>query len=148
MTLPARPVCLRNELVSHKRDPSAIGRETGHVDGSLAAEEAAEHVDLFGGERHPSQRHVFILRMTFHVFFERNENERFTIRRRMREPVVEFVVGELRLLVPVGDHSPEVHAAGAIRVEIDVLPIRRILGAIVEALGGGEPAFRGRRRRG
>src|SRR3954462_16039407 len=65
----------------------------------------------------------------------------------MGEPVVEFVVGDLFLLRTVGLHPPDMHLAGAIGIEINPFAIGRVVGAVVEAFGGGEPRLRSASRR-
>ncbi len=57
------------------------------------------------------------------------------------EPVVALVKGELCLATTVGQHAPDLHQAGADRVEVDVLAVGGIFGAVVEAFGSGEADF-------
>src|ERR1700761_2099287 len=50
----------------------------------------------------------------------------------MREPVVIIIIGYLLLLAAVRFHPPDLHKTGTHGVEIDILPIGGILGAIVQ----------------
>ena len=56
----------------------------------------------------------------------------------MRKPVVEVVGENLLLLAAVRLHPPNLHVPGALGIEIDVLTIGRVFGAIVEAFGSCE----------
>ena len=46
---------------------------------------------------------------------------------------------DLFLFAAVGIHSPDLHHAGSFGVEINVLAVRRVVGAVVQAVGGCEP---------
>src|SRR5258708_9224931 len=71
----------------------------------------------------------------------RQEYHPFSVGRNMREPVVGIVGEDLRLIAAVSVHTPDLHVAGALGIEIDVLAVRRILGAVVQALGRGQASF-------
>src|ERR1035441_2342186 len=75
------------------------------------------------------------------VLLIREEDHRLAIRRDVGEPVVEAVEGDLLLGAAVGVHAPDLHAAAALGVEVDVLAIGRIFGTIVEALGSSEASL-------
>src|SRR3979411_666869 len=60
------------------------------------------------------------------------------VRRDVGEPVVEAVVRDLLLLASVGSHAPDLHSAGARRVEVDVRAIRGELRPVVQSRRGGE----------
>ena len=51
------------------------------------------------------------------------------------------VLRDLLLLAAVGPHPPDLHPPGARRVEVDPLPVRRVLRPIVDALRVGEAHF-------
>src|SRR5262245_42926325 len=50
----------------------------------------------------------------------------------MWKPVVVIIDGDLRLLASIGLHSPDLHPARSLGVEIDILAVRRVVGAIVQ----------------
>src|SRR6202035_1586029 len=66
-----------------------------------------------------------------------------SIGRDVRKPVVELIRSNLLLLASVGPHAPDLHAAGPFGIEVDVLAVRRILGAIVQTLRRGQARFFG-----
>src|SRR5258706_11903722 len=74
-------------------------------------------------------------------FVEAQKHHPLSIRRNVREPVVVVVGKYLRLLAPVGLHSPNLHVPGALGIGIDVLTVRRIFRPVVETLGGGQASF-------
>src|SRR5262245_19451778 len=53
----------------------------------------------------------------------------------MREPVVVLVGRDLLLVAAVGLHAPDLHPAGAIRVEVDGFAVGGELWAVVQPLG-------------
>src|ERR1700687_5546628 len=66
-------------------------------------------------------------------FVEAQKHHPLSIRRNVREPVVVVVGKDLHLLAAVGLYSPNMHVPGALGIEINVLPIRRIFRPIVES---------------
>ena len=136
--------CLRfirswRELVAHESELAAVGRPGGHVDGPLAAEEFGQHLHPAVGQRHQAQQHIFVLRMALYVRFVRKENKPLSIRRRMSEPIVSLVLGDLFLLRAIGLHAPDLHSPGAVGVEVNELPVRRIVRPVVESLCPRQP---------
>ncbi|HMJ88978.1 MAG TPA: PQQ-binding-like beta-propeller repeat protein [Candidatus Acidoferrum sp.] len=57
------------ELVTHERQPFAVGRPRRHIDRALSAKELGEHFDPAGLKREHPQHYVFVLGMTFHGRF-------------------------------------------------------------------------------
>src|SRR5450631_738447 len=78
----------------------------------------------------------------YFFFKERDKNNPLAVRRNMREPVVEFVVGYLFLSAAVGFHSPDLHRAGAYGIEINIFPVRGIFRTIIKTRGISETCFR------
>src|SRR5215813_13178540 len=70
---------------------------------------------------------------------ERQENYPSSVRRDVREPVVELIVGDLLLVASVGVHPPDLHAARSSRVEVDEASVGSELGSVVQSLRGSEP---------
>src|ERR1700722_18705132 len=87
--------------------------------------------------------------MTGHLGTISEENHPLAVWRDVRKPVIEIIGEDLLLLASVGFHSPDLHTAGALGVEINIFTVRRIFGTIVEAFGGREPCLfsAGRRNR-
>src|SRR5438876_10371100 len=79
--------------------------------------------------------------MSGHIFFIREKDHPFSIGRNMRKPVVVIVGEDLLLIAAVGLHTPDLHVSGALGVEIDVLTIGRIFGAVVKSLCGCKTSF-------
>ena len=73
-----------------------------------------------------------------HVLAEGEEDDPLAVRRRVREPVVELVTGQLLLPRAVRPHPPELHEPRTRRVEVDVTPVRRILRPVVQRLRVGQ----------
>src|SRR4051812_40803607 len=69
------------------------------------------------------------------------KNQPFAIGRRVREPVIVFIAGHLFLAAAVWFHAPDLHEAAPVGIEIDVLSIRRVIGAIIQARRSGEAAL-------
>src|SRR3954471_6388620 len=65
----------------------------------------------------------------------------------MWKPVVVIVGENLLLSAAVSMHPPDLHGPGTLRIEIDVLPVRRIFWPVIEALRGRQPSFLPARRR-
>ena len=63
------------------------------------------------------------------------------IRGNVRKPVVKFVRGDLFLCASVRPHTPDLHGPGAVGVKVNVLAVGRILGPVVEPLGGSQAGF-------
>src|SRR5437899_12271549 len=57
----------------------------------------------------------------------------------MRKPIVLLPKCHLFLLASVRAHSPDLHVSRALGVEVNVLPVRRIIGTVIQSLGGGQP---------
>ena|SRR5438477_8775367 len=79
--------------------------------------------------------------MTFHISVVREEDHPFAIRRGVRKPIVRIVGGHAFLIGAVGMHAPDLHGAGTLRIEIDVLAIWRIVRSVVQAFGRGQANF-------
>ena len=79
------------------------------------------------------------------IFFVSEEDHPLAIRRDVREPVVELIRRNLFLAASVRPHAPDLHAAGALGVEVNVVAVRRVLGPVVESLGRWSDGFRRRR---
>src|SRR5262245_46020978 len=60
----------------------------------------------------------------------------------MGKPVIVLVAGHLFLLAPIRFHPPDLHVARASRTEVNVSPIRSILGTIIESLCCRQPDLR------
>src|ERR1019366_5160280 len=129
------------KLIAEERDFEAIGGTGRDVDRALSTKNLGETGDLAVAQSHEPQLHVFVSRMAGDVLLIREEDHRLAIRRDVGEPVVEAVEGDLLLGAAVGVHAPDLHAAGALGVEVNVLAIGRIFGTIVEALGSSEARF-------
>src|SRR5580700_515712 len=68
------------------------------------------------------------------------ENHRpFSIRRNVREPIIQFVRRDLLLLAAVWAHAPDLRQAGTLGVEVNVFSVGRIFRAVVEAFRGRQP---------
>lgn len=73
--------------------------------------------------------------MPLHRRVEGHEYQPLAVGRGMREPVgISLVEGYLLLGAAVGSHAPDPHRPGAHRVEIDPLPVRRVVRPVVEPL--------------
>jgi len=79
--------------------------------------------------------------MALNFLWKRDKYHLRSVRRDVRKPIVEFTVCDLLLFAAIGAHFPDLHVAGAHGIEIDVLSIGRIFGAVIEALCGGKPFF-------
>ncbi len=79
--------------------------------------------------------------MAFYFFVVGQEDQPFAIWRRVGEPVVVVVFGDLLWVGAVGLHSPDLHGAGAVGIEVDKFAVGGEVGAVVEAIGGGEAGF-------
>src|SRR3954453_3389342 len=79
--------------------------------------------------------------MSFHVLIVRKEYDPFAIRRRMRKPVVVFVLRHLLWFGAVGMHAPDLHAAAPLGIEVDLFAVRRKIRAIIQPRGGGQSNF-------
>src|SRR6267142_4117804 len=61
----------------------------------------------------------------------------------MREPALDALVRrDLRLLRTIDLHPPDLHRPGPLGVEVDVLPIRRVLRTVVFSSRGGQSLLR------
>ena len=136
----AEPVC-GNQLVADEGELLPVGGPGGHIDSSLAAEELGEHGDLLVLERHEAQFNVLVGRMAGDALVVSEEDHRLAVGREVREPVVAVVAGDLFLIGAVRLHAPDLHVSGALGVEVNVCAVGRVLGAVVEAGGGGEARF-------
>jgi hypothetical protein len=63
---------------------------------------------------------------------EREINDPLPVRRKVREPVVVGIKGNLLLTGTIRLHAPDLHRAGADRVEIDPFAIRAEFRAVVQ----------------
>src|SRR5450755_3943277 len=79
--------------------------------------------------------------MADHFFSIREKNNPLAIRRGMGKPIIKCVGGDLFLRRAVRLHTPDLHLAGALGIEIDVSTVGRIVGAIVETFGGSQASF-------
>lgn len=61
-----------------------------------------------------------------------------TIRRDVREPISEVVIGDLGELRAVRFDPPNLHEPRSVAIEVNVLSVRRILRAVIEAVAGGQ----------
>src|SRR5712671_7171315 len=71
----------------------------------------------------------------------RKKNEPFSIRRWMREPVVQFIRRDLFLFGAVGFHPPDLHRAGTLRVEVNIFSVRRVIRSVIESFRVREAFF-------
>src|SRR5580658_1189956 len=62
-----------------------------------------------------------------------------SIWRDVREPIIQFVRGDLLLLAAVRAHAPDLHDAGALGVEVNVFSVGGILRTVVQPLRSREP---------
>src|SRR6185436_8231806 len=65
--------------------------------------------------------------------WECDVNDPLAVWRDVRKPVVDAVVGDLLLIAPIGSHAPDLHSAGAGRVEVDVFAVGRVLWAVIQS---------------
>src|SRR6266568_7438070 len=79
--------------------------------------------------------------MSRHFFFVGEKYHQLSIGRNVWKPVVVIVGEHLFLIAPVSLHAPNQHMPAALGVEINVLAIGRILGAIVKTFRGRQPSF-------
>ncbi len=79
--------------------------------------------------------------MPFHAFGIGKKDNPSAVWRRMREPVVVIVVGDLCLLRAVRPHPPDLHRAGALGIEINKFSVRRIIRAVIQTGRGGQTGF-------
>src|SRR6185295_14857528 len=124
---------LWEQLVADVGELFAVRRPRGHVDRALAAEQFHQFADFrlarfAARQRHAAQRDILVRRMVWNPFLERDEHEPLSIRRRVRKPIFVVVARDplgFRIIGAgaIGRHAPDVPATGAIRVEIDPLPI-------------------------
>src|SRR5580658_407997 len=61
-----------------------------------------------------------------------------SIRRDVREPVIEIVVRDLLLLASIRMHAPDLHVPGAFGIEVNEFTVRRIFRAVVQSLSGSQ----------
>ena len=76
--------------------------------------------------------------MAGYVFVIREVHHPLAVGRDVREPVVAVAGDELFLPGAVGLHAPDLHAAGALGVEVDKGAVGRVLRAVVEAGSRGQ----------
>src|SRR3984893_11329123 len=76
--------------------------------------------------------------MAGHVRTVSEEYHPLTIGRNVRKPVIEIVGENLLLLAAIGLHAPDLHMSGAFGVEVDVVAVRRVFGAVIQAFGRGQ----------
>src|ERR1700678_3130850 len=69
------------------------------------------------------------------ILFVRQKHHRAAVGRDVWKPVIELVGGYLLLIAAVGFHPPDLHCAGANRIEINELAVRRVLWAVVQPRG-------------
>jgi hypothetical protein len=68
--------------------------------------------------------------MTLRAWLVREEGDHFAVGRNVREPVAGVADQELFLRAPVWVHAPNLHVAGAVRLEVDPLTIWGELGHV------------------
>src|ERR1700674_3197670 len=73
--------------------------------------------------------------MADHVRFISKKHHPLPIGRDVREPVVELVGKYLLLVASVRLHSPDLHMACALGVEVDVFPVGRVFRTVIKAFG-------------
>src|ERR1700722_14644854 len=85
--------------------------------------------------------------MARNAFVISEEHHPLSVRRDVRKPVIEIIMRNLLLLAPIGMHAPDLHVPGALGIEINKFPVRRIFWPVVQSLGGGPPRLLAARRR-
>ena len=134
----ARCRCHLLDLVTDEREVLAVGRPGGDIDGALAAEELGHGGHFFGLHVHELQHHVLAFGVVVGAddVFEADEHHELAIRGDVREPVVAAVVGgDLFLLAAIRLHAEDLHLAGAVGIEINVLAIGGEFRAVLAARG-------------
>src|SRR5882762_2023057 len=76
--------------------------------------------------------------MTGHVPFISKKHHPLPIGRDVREPVVEIVGKYLLLVASVRLHSPDLHTACALGVEVNIFPFGRVFRTVIKAFGYGQ----------
>src|ERR1700676_1074716 len=59
----------------------------------------------------------------------------------MRKPIIEFIIGNLLLVLAVWFHTPDLHRTRANGIKINVFSVRRVFRTIIQALDIGQPDF-------
>ena len=80
-------------------------------------------------------------RMTLHVPGVGKKNNPPAVRRRMGEPVVVIVGRDLFLVRAVRLHAPDLHQTGALGIEVNIFPVRRIIRAVIQTRRRRQPRF-------
>src|SRR5262245_33615610 len=119
--------------VAYERQLLAVRRPRRNIDRPLTAIDVGNHFRLATLSRREPQVDAPIEGMVLgiHVTLKREKSDLLSVRRKVRKPIIELIVGDLLVLGAVRPDSPDLHRAAARGVEVDVLPIRRILSPVV-----------------
>ncbi len=139
--MPALPGLGSNEFVTDEGELAAVGGPGGDINGALAAKEFRQFLAGSASKRQQAQADWMIDRMAGDFLFIGKKGEPLAIGRGMWKPIVEFVRGHLFLIGAIGFHAPDLHRAGALRVEVNEFAVRRIVRAVIKTFGKGEPGF-------
>src|ERR1700739_5043337 len=118
----------RQHLEAYKRQMLPIWSPVRHIVAPRATNQIHQRANLPVAHVQNSQRNILVCRLPFHVLVVAHNHNRLPIRRWMWSPVVEVVRRHLLRAASIWPHSPHLHqSAGALRVEIDPLPIGRVV---------------------